>query len=105
MHYLKLILKPHYRPVPCRGYNVTSDAALCADPYHNEISKVPMPMALMIPLAQLTAFLTRSKLRLIPLALVPLLVSVNSELNQRQWPGHELFQQFLQVVGKSFEST
>ncbi len=93
------------RPVPCRDYNVTSDAVLCADPYHNEISKVPMPVALTIPLAQIAAFLTRSKLHLIPLVLVPRWVSTNTELRQRQWPGHELFQQFLQIVGKSFEST
>jgi Fe-S-cluster containining protein len=89
------------RPVACREYNVTSPASWCADPYSHEVAKVLMPLPLSAPLAQLTAHLTDSKPRLIPLTLVPYWVSQNIELRERQWPGLELFQQFMAKVGKS----
>jgi Fe-S-cluster containining protein len=89
-----------YRPVACREYNVTSPPSWCADPYTYEISKVPMPLPLSAPLASLTAQLTDSKPRLIPLTLAPFWVVENADLQKRQWPGLELFQQFMAEVGK-----
>lgn len=89
-----------YRPVACREYNVTSPPSWCADPYSYEISKVPMPLPLSAPLASLTAQLTDSKPRLIPLTLAPFWVVENADLQKRQWPGLELFQQLMAEVGK-----
>ncbi|UCH23921.1 MAG: YkgJ family cysteine cluster protein [Deltaproteobacteria bacterium] len=89
-----------YRPVACREYNVTSPPPWCADPYSYEVSKVPMPLPLSAPLASLTAQLTDSKPRLIPLTLTPFWVVANTSLRQRQWPGLELFQQFMAEIGK-----
>jgi len=88
------------RPVACREYNVTSPAAWCADPYSHEIEKVPMPMPLSIPLARLTAQMTDTTPRLIPLTLVPMWVSENTDLKDRAWPGQELFARFMAEVGK-----
>ena len=92
-------IHPH-RPVACREYNVTSPASWCADPYSHDIVKVRMPLPLSAPLALLTAHITGSKPYLIPLTLVPLWVAEHTELRKRQWPGLELFQQFITEVGK-----
>jgi Fe-S-cluster containining protein len=89
------------RPVACREYNVTSPASWCADPYSYEVVKVPMPLPLSAPLARLTAQLTGSKARLIPLTLVPLWASEHADLRKVQWPGLELFQRFMAEVGKT----
>lgn len=90
------------RPVACREYNVTSPPELCAEvgSYSSEIAKVPMPLPLSAPLARLTAQLTGTKARLIPLILAPLWVREQEELRKRQWPGVELFQAFMEEVGK-----
>jgi Fe-S-cluster containining protein len=91
---------PH-RPVACREYNVSSPAAWCADPYAHDIAKVPMPLPLSAPLARLTARLNGCKPRLIPLTLVPLWVAEHDDLRQKKWPGLQLFQEFMDEVGKS----
>jgi Fe-S-cluster containining protein len=93
-------IHPH-RPVACREYNVTSPAAWCADPYSYEIAKVRMVIPLSAPLARLTAQLTGSTPRLIPLTLVPTWVAENADLREQAWPGFDLFQQFMAEVGKS----
>lgn len=87
------------RPVACREFNVTSPSAWCADPYSHKIAKVQMPLPLSAPLARLTARLTGSKPRLIPLTLVPVWVAQHADLRERQWPGVALFQQFMSIVG------
>ena len=89
-----------YRPVACRDYNVTSPAKHCKNPYNLEGKKVPMPLPLSAALSRLTARLTHSRPRLIPLTLVPYWVSKAGALRWRQWPGVELFQMFLSFVGK-----
>jgi len=91
-------IHPH-RPVVCREYNVTSLAELCVDPLINDITKVPMPLPLAVPLARLTAQLTGTSPRLIPLPLVPRWITQHEDLRQRQWPGLELFQQFIKTLG------
>ena len=88
-----------YRLVSCREYNVTSPATWCADPYSYDVVKVSMPLPLSAPLASLTARLTNSKPRLIPLTLALLWVSEHTDLKKRQWPGLELFQYFMAEVG------
>jgi len=93
-------IHPH-RPVACREYNVTSPAAWCTDPYSHDIAKVAMVMPLSAPLARLTAQLTGSKPRLIPLTLVPFWAAEHNDLRQMEWPGVELFQGFMDEVGKS----
>jgi Fe-S-cluster containining protein len=90
-----------HRPVACREYNVTSPAVWCSDPYTHEVVKVPMPLPLSAPLARLTARLTGSKPRLIPLTLVPRWVDENQDLRQRVWPGVELFKRFMAELGPS----
>ena len=91
-------IHPH-RPVACRDYNVTSPPSLCADPYKNDVEKVSMPIPLSIFLARLTAKLTGWKPHLIPLTLVPQWVSENRDLKAGRWPGRELFQQFMSLIG------
>jgi Fe-S-cluster containining protein len=86
------------RPVACREYNVTSKAAYCADPSVYPIEKVPMPLPLSAPLARLTAELTGTKPRLIPLTLVPRWLSSQRELAERTWPGIELFGHFMEQL-------
>jgi hypothetical protein len=88
-----------FRPVACRGYNVTSPAELCANPYVHEIRKVPMPLPLSVPLARLTASLTGSEPCLIPLSLAPRWVAEHEDLSRRRWPGMELFAGFLREIG------
>lgn len=88
-----------HRPVACREYNVTSPASWCSDPYRHEITKVPMPIPLSAPLARLTGKLTSSKPRLIPLTLAPRWVMEHLDLRKRQWPGLELFKQFIIEIG------
>ena len=89
-----------HRPVACRDYNVTSLAAWCADPYSHEVAKVRTVTPLSAPLARLTAALTGSKPRLVPLTLVPRWVRERNELRHRTWNGPELFQQFMAEVGR-----
>ena len=93
-------IHPH-RPVVCREYNVTSPPELCVDPVVNDITKVPMPLPLAVPLARLTAELTGAPPRLIPLPLVPRWITQHEEVRQRQWPGLELFQRLIQMLGPS----
>lgn len=90
-----------YRPVACREYNVTSPPNGCIDPYRYGIAKVPMPLPLSTPLSILTAKLTSSNPRLIPLTLSLRWVAEHSDLKGCQWPGVELFQQFMDIVGRS----
>ncbi|RLB12289.1 MAG: hypothetical protein DRG63_11900 [Deltaproteobacteria bacterium] len=90
-----------YRPVVCREYNVTSPPEHCKNPYTLEVEKVSIPLALSAVLSRLTARLTHTKPRLIPLSLVPYWVSKVGELRWRQWPGVELFQTFMSFVGPS----
>ena len=86
------------RPVVCREYNVTSPAQWCADPIQNPIARVPMPQPLTTPLARLTAELTGTRTRLVPLTLVPRWVSEHQELRAQTWPGLDLFKRFLQLL-------
>lgn len=90
------------RPVACREYNVTSPPELCAEAgsLSSEIVKVPMPLPLSAPLARITANLTGTKARLIPLILAPIWAREQEELRKLQWPGVELFQAFMEEVGK-----
>lgn len=87
-----------HRPVVCREYNVTSPAELCVDPLMNDISKVPMPLPLTVPLARLTAELTGTPPRLIPIPLVPRWITQHQSVRERQWPGLELFQKFMRML-------
>ena len=91
------------RPVACREYNVTSPPELCAEAAIDSsgIAKVPMPLPLSAPLARLTAQLTGTKARLIPLVLAPAWAAEHEGLRKRQWPGIELFQAFMEEVGKT----
>lgn len=84
-----------HRPVVCRDYNVTSPATWCADPANYRIAKVPMPQPLSTPLARLTAELTGTTPRLIPLTLALRFVAQNVDLRNRTWPGLDLFKKFL----------
>jgi Fe-S-cluster containining protein len=88
------------RPVACREYNVTSPPEHCADPYTHEIDKVPMPLPLSAPLSLLTASLTSSRPRLIPMSLMFRWLRDNKDLQHKQWPGPELFEQFMDHVGR-----
>jgi Fe-S-cluster containining protein len=90
-------IHPH-RPVVCREYNVTSPAELCVDPLMNDISKVPMPLPLTVPLARLTAELMGTPPRLIPIPLVPRWIRQHQGVRERQWPGLELFQKFMRML-------
>jgi Fe-S-cluster containining protein len=90
-----------FRPIACREYNVTSPAEWCSDPYQQEIAKVPMPLPLSAPLAVLTARMTGAKPRLVPLTLALRFAAENAELRKRTWPGLELFDKFMSVIGKS----
>ncbi len=92
-----------YRPVACREYNVTSPPENCKNPFMKKVEKVPMPLPLSAALARLTARLTDTAPRLIPLSLVPYWVARNQILKRRQWPGIELFQKFMEMVGPSAE--
>jgi Fe-S-cluster containining protein len=94
-----------YRPVACREYNVTSPALHCADPYSFGVEKVPMPLPLSAPLANLAAELTHTKPRLVPLTLAPRWVAGHAETRNRHWPGLELFQQFMASLGHSGRSS
>jgi Fe-S-cluster containining protein len=88
-----------HRPVVCREYNVTTPPDLCVDPVANDITKVPMPLPLTVPLARLTAELTGTPPRLIPIPLVPRWIEQHQDVRQGQWPGLELFQNFLNILG------
>lgn len=90
-------IHPH-RPVVCREYNVTSPPDLCVDPIHNAIVRVKMPQPLSTPLAQLTAALTNTKVRLIPLTLAPRWAEEHSALRSKTWPGLEIFKRFLEFL-------
>jgi Fe-S-cluster containining protein len=90
-----------FRPIACREYNVTSPAEWCSDPYQHEIAKVPMPLPLSAPLAVLTARLTGAKPRLVPLTLALRFAAENAELRNKTWPGLELFEKFMAVIGKA----
>jgi Fe-S-cluster containining protein len=89
-----------FRPIACREYNVTSPAEGCVDPYRYGVAKVPMPLPLSAPLSILTAKLTGTKPRLIPLTLSLRWVAEHSNLKDCQWPGVELFQRFMDIVGR-----
>ena len=89
-----------FRPIACREYNVTSPAERCSDPYQHELAKVPMPLPLSAPLGILTARLTGAKPRLVPLTLALRFAVENAELGKKTWPGLELFQQFMEGIGK-----
>jgi Fe-S-cluster containining protein len=93
-----------HRPVACRDYNVTSPAEWCTDPYSHEVAKVRTVLPLSAPLARLSAALTGSKPRLIPLTLAPRWVQEQNELRHHAWNGLELFQQFMAEVGRSHSS-
>ncbi len=90
-----------FRPIACREYNVTSPAEWCSDPYGHEIAKVPMPLPLSAPLAILTARLTGTQPRLVPLTLAWRFAAGNSGLRKKTWPGLELFDHFMSVIGKA----
>lgn len=89
-----------YRPVACREYNVTTPAEWCNDPYSHHIEKIPMPAPLSEPLAHLTASLTGMRPRLIPLVIAPRWSGENRSIVGRQWPGADLFCQFMAYVHK-----
>jgi Fe-S-cluster containining protein len=89
-----------HRPVACREYNVTSPPEYCNDPYAYKVEKVPMPLPMSAPLARIAAELTGSMPRLIPLTLAPFWVAGYADLRQGQWPGLELFQRFMAIIGK-----
>jgi hypothetical protein len=83
------------RPVPCRDYNVTSAAEHCRDPYSLPIEKVPTPLAMTAPLADLTAELTGEPARLIPLTLALNWVADHRELGEQKWPSERLLKGLL----------
>jgi hypothetical protein len=57
-----------------------------------------MPQPLSTPLARLTAELTETKPRLIPLTLALRFAAQHEDLRNRTWPGLELFKRFLEYL-------
>jgi hypothetical protein len=86
------------RPIGCREYNVTSPPAWCADPTAGPIARIPLPQPLSAPLARLTAELSGSRPLLVPLSLAPVWAAQNRGLNERTWPGPELFERLMTHV-------
>lgn len=86
------------RPVACREYNVTSPPEWCRDPFRNPVAKIPLPKPLSAHLSLLTADLTETRPRLIPLALAPFWAEENKRLRGREWPGKDLFSHFMKVI-------
>mgnify|MGYP006294430137 CR=1 FL=1 len=72
----------------------------CKDPYTQEVTKVPMSRPLSAPFSLLAASLTCTRPRLIPMPLMFRWLLNNEILQHRQWPGPELFQKFMNHVGK-----
>jgi len=73
----------------------------CSDPYQHEIAKVSTPLPLSAPQAILTARLTGTKPRLVPLTLALRFAAENAELRKKTWPGLELFDKFMAIIGKA----
>jgi len=87
------------RPSRCREYGVTTPATWCAVPEAHPVRVVPsQPMSAW--LAQLTAELTGTPVRLVPLTLALRWADDNRELGQRSWAGPELFAAFLRHLAR-----
>jgi Fe-S-cluster containining protein len=87
------------RPTRCREFLVTTPAAWCSTPEENPVRAVPTdPMS--APLARLTARLTGSPIRLIPLTLALRWAEEHADLGERVWPGPQLFEAFLRELAR-----
>jgi Fe-S-cluster containining protein len=93
------------RPCSCREYNVTSPAALCANPFDNPIRKIHIPRSMTTAMARLTAELYEGPLALIPMSLALEWAEEHNHLRGRTWPGVWLFNRMMHhATGSDLDS-
>jgi Fe-S-cluster containining protein len=89
------------RPLSCRDFNVTTPAEWCAEPTSHPVHKIATPPLLAVPLARLTAKLTRAKTALIPLGLAMQWVDSHAALGFAKWPGDRLLRALVREIRQS----
>lgn len=87
-----------HRPFVCRQYLVTSPAALCSDPFANEVRPVLMPLAPASALLRVTAKLTGTPQYTVPLALALVFAKANREALEATYPAGTLYEDLLKDV-------
>ena len=93
-----------WRPVVCREFNVLSDPGLCADPFVNKLSTIPLfrrPSSLLALLAAQVAGISAG---LVPMPLMFDWYESNKGLQSRTWPAEMLIKKLLEITvspGKS----
>ena len=92
------------RPFVCRQYLVSSDPALCADPFANALDVIPMPLhAATADLAMAEAALGRPQ-HTVPLVLALEYARVHREELERRFDSEPLFRQWLQALARDGEA-
>jgi hypothetical protein len=91
------------RPFVCRQYLVTSPAELCADPFHNPVKPLPVPIAAAgAVLATATELLGRPQYT-IPLVLALDYATAHRTELEHTFPSPDLFRRSLSALSRSGE--
>jgi Fe-S-cluster containining protein len=91
------------RPFVCRQYLVTSPAALCADPFHNRVEPLPLPIAAAGATLQTAEKMLGSPQYTVPLVLALEYAEAHREELERTFAVEGLYQTWLQAVAEPAE--
>jgi Fe-S-cluster containining protein len=91
------------RPLVCRQYLVTSPAELCADPFHNSVKPIPLPLAPATAVLRTAAEALGEPQYTVPLVLALDYAEAHRAELERTYPARELFQRCVAALGNPAE--
>ena len=89
------------RPFVCRQYLVTSDPALCADPFANPVAVIPMPVRAASAMLAISQTAIGGRLHTVPLTLALDYARRHREALSRRFDAEPLLRQWLQALASS----
>ncbi|MDI1254021.1 YkgJ family cysteine cluster protein [Thermomonas sp.] len=89
------------RPFVCRQYLVTSDPALCADPFANPVAVIPMPLRAASAMLTVSESALGGQQHTVPLILALEYVRRHRDALSRQFDAEPLLRQWLQALTNS----
>lgn len=88
------------RPFVCRQYLVTSDPALCADPFANPVAVIPMPLRAASAMLTVSESALGGQQHTVPLALALEYARRHRDVLSRQFDAEPLLRQWLQALSR-----
>lgn len=89
------------RPFVCRQYLVTSDPDLCADPLHNPVKVLPIPIAAAGATLRIGEQVLNERMQTVPLVLALIYVQAHKAMLERHVDSADVGRQWIQELSMS----